>query len=42
MPQRLPIVPAQLIASKTYKNILNKLRQIIFSCSEQKKSLKSI
>ena len=31
MPQRLPIVLAQVKASKTFENLVNEIRQIIYS-----------
>ena len=44
MLQRLPIALAQVKASNTSENLLNKVRQIIYSilCIKRKKSLESI
>ena len=38
--QRLPIGLAQVKASNTSENLLNKIRQIIYYCIEQNKLLK--
>ena len=42
MLQRLPMHLAQVKASNTFENLLNKIRQIIYSFYQGKKNLKSI
>ena len=40
--QRLPIAPAQVKAGKASKNLLNKIRQIIYSLFREKGSTKKV
>ena len=40
MPQRLPIALAQVKAGNTSENLLNEIRQIIYSLYREKKLLK--
>ena len=42
MRQRLLIVPAQVRADNTSKNLLNKIRQIIYSLYQEKKTIKKV
>ena len=41
MLQRLPIALAQVITGNTSENLLNEIRQIIYSLHQAKKSLKN-
>ena len=40
MLQRLPIALAQAKAGNTSENLLNEIRQVVYSCMEQEKLLK--
>ena len=42
MLQRLPIALAQVKAGNTYENLLNKIRQIIFSMYQAKEITKKV
>ena len=42
MPERLPIAIAQVKAGNTYENLLNEIRQIIYSLYQEKKVSKKV
>ena len=42
MPERLPIAIAQVKAGNTYENLLNEIRQIIYSLYQEKKVPKKV